>query len=119
MEILIYVVAYGIVFAITTGVLAGSLFLVEDIQSSSFKELGVRATLARCAGICLVTTLLSLAPFGFLLALVVWFLGIMLLFQKTFVQTLILFVVNALFGCGMNGAIGYVLSRLLGADADV
>jgi hypothetical protein len=123
MEILIYIIVYAIAIAVTTAVLAGSLFLVEDTQSSSFKELGVGMTLARCAGICLVTNLVMLLPLPpllvLLLAFVVWFLGIMLLFQKTLGQTLILFLVNALFGCGVNGAIGYLLKHWLGADADI
>jgi uncharacterized membrane protein len=113
MEILIYVIAYAISIAISIAILAGSLFLVEDRQASSFKEFGTAATLARCAAIVLVTILLSLIPYGFLLALVVWFLGIMFLFQKTFGQTLILWLVNAVFGCGVLGALGYVLSKVV------
>ena len=113
MEILIYVVAYAISIAISVAILAGSLFLVEDRRASSFTELGVIPTLARCAGIVLITMLLSLIPYGFLLALVVWFLGIMFLFQKTFGQTLILWLVNVVFGCGVIGALGYVLSKVL------
>jgi len=113
MEILIYVVAYGIGLALNIAILAASLFLVEDRNASSFKELGVGPTLARCAGVALATLLLSFLPFGFLLSLVAWFIGIMFLFQKTFVQTLILFLINAIFGCGVLGAVGYVLSKVL------
>jgi hypothetical protein len=116
-EILIYLITYLIAIAITTAVLAASLFLVEDIRSSSFKEFGAVPTLARCAGLCIVTNLLGLLPFGWLLGLVVWFVGIMLLFQKTFGQTLILFVINALFGCGVAGAIGFLLGRMVGDGA--
>lgn len=119
MTVLIYIAIFAVAIGLSTAILAGSLFLVEDIKESSFKELGVGATLVRCAGICLVTTLLALIPFGFLIALVIWFLGIMLAFQKTFVQTLILFLINAVFGCGVNGAIGYLLKRWLESDADV
>jgi hypothetical protein len=113
MEILIYVLAYGIGLALNTAILAISLFLVEDRNASSFKELGVMPTLVRCAGIALATMLLSLIPFGFLLALVAWFIGIMIFFQKTFVQTLVLFLINVIFGCGVLGAVGYVLSKVL------
>ena len=117
MEILIYVLAYGISIAVSVAILAGSLFLVEDVRASSFKEFGVAGTLARCAGIVLVTTLLNIIPFpfGFLLSLVVWFLGIMFLFQKTFGQTLILWLVNVIVSCGVVGALGYVLTKLLSA----
>jgi hypothetical protein len=117
MEILIYVVAYGIGFAISVGILAGSLFLVEDMRASSFKEFGTMGTLARCAGIVLITTLLSIIPFpfGFLISLVVWFLGIMFLFQKTLGQTVLLWLVNVVFSCGVIGALGYVLSKVLRA----
>ena len=60
MEILIYLITYLIAIAITTAVLAASLFLVEDIQSSSFKEFGAGPTLARCAGLCIGQSLRSL-----------------------------------------------------------
>jgi len=115
MEILIYVIAYGIGFAINVAILAASLFLVEDRHASSFKEFGTRGTLARCAGIVLAVTLVSFIPFGFVPALVFWFIGIMFLFQKSFVQTLILFLINAIFGCGVLGAVGFVLSKVLQA----
>jgi hypothetical protein len=49
------------------------------------------------------------------LSLVAWFVGIMFLFQKTFVQTLVLFLINVIFGCGVLGAVGYVLSKVLHA----
>jgi len=111
MEILIYILAYGIAFAIGVAILAGSLFLVEDSRASSFKEIGVAGTLARCAGIVLITTLLNIIPYGFLLSLVVWFLGIMFLFQKTFAQTLILWLVNVVLSCGVIGALGHFLSK--------
>ena len=111
--VIIYVIGYTISIAISVAILAGSLFLVEDRHASSFKEFGAAATLARCAGIVLITLLLSLIPYGFLLGLVVWFVGIMFLFQKTFVQTLILWLVNVAFGCGVVGALGYVLSKVL------
>ena len=113
MEILIFVVAYGIGIAISVAILAASLFLVEDIRASSFKEFGAGATLARCTGIVVITMLLSLIPYGFLVGLVVWFIGIMFLFQKTFGQTLILFLVNVVFSCGVIRALGYVLVRVL------
>jgi hypothetical protein len=118
MVILIYIIIFAVAIALSTAILAGSLFLVEDVKESSFKELGIGATLARCAAICVVTTMLSLIPVGFLIALVIWFLGIMFLFQKTFVQTLILFLINALFGCGVNGAIAYLLKRWLEPESD-
>src|ERR1700758_3385807 len=119
MVILIYVAISTVAFALSVAILAGSLFLVEDVKESSFKELGVGPTLARCAVICLVVTLLNLIPFGFFISLIIWFLGIMFLFQKTFVQTLILFLINGVFGCGVYGAIGYLLNRWLVSDSDM
>jgi hypothetical protein len=113
MNILIYAVVYTIGITISTALLAGSLFLVEDVKSGSFKELGVWPTLARCAGICVTVNLLGLLPYSLVVVLIVWFVGIMFLFQKTFVQTLILFLVNALLGCGISGAVRFLLVRLL------
>jgi len=114
MEILVYIIAYAVAIAVGTLILAGSLFLVEDVNASSFKELGALNTLARAAAIVLVTGLLSLIPFGVLLALPAWFLGIMFLFQKSFVQTLILLVVNALFSYGVTRLLEFVLTKVLG-----
>src|SRR5438874_9075396 len=96
MVVIFVVLVYGLAIAFCTAILAASLFLVEDAQTSSFKEFGVMGTLGRCAGIVLTTTLVSLIPFGGLLALIIWFLGIMFLFQLPFLKTLILFIVNVL-----------------------
>ncbi len=117
MEILVYVIVYGIGLAISTAILAASLFLVEDSKTGSFSELGVAPTLARCATICLGTTLLGLIPgAGLLLALVGWFVGIMFLFQKTFGQAFILALINGIFSLGVTGGLEFILRRWLGGD---
>ena len=105
------IVVYAVAIAIQTALLAGSLFLVEDVESGSFKELGVVHTLARCAAVTLVTSLLGLIPFGAWLALIVWFLGIMFLFQKSLGQTIVLLLVNGLVSIAVSGALDWFLTR--------
>jgi hypothetical protein len=84
MTVLIYVLAYGLGIGFSVAILAVSLFLVEDSRSpdSSFRSFGVLGTLARCAAIVVATMLISMIPFGLLIALVIWFVGIMFLFRK-------------------------------------
>jgi hypothetical protein len=109
----LYIFVYAIALSIETGILAVSLFLVEDIKASSFKEFGALGTLGRCAAIVIVTLVLGLIPFGFLLALIVWFLGIMFLFQKTFLQTLIVFVLNVIVSFAIAAALEHALISML------
>ena len=113
--IAVYFFVYLIAIAIQTGILAVALFLVEDIKASSFKEFGAVGTLGRCAAIVVVATIVAFVPFfiGVVLALLVWFIGIMFLFQKTLGQTFILFLVNFVVSIGVSGAIEKVLSSLL------
>jgi hypothetical protein len=114
--VVIIVLVLAAAVAVETGILAVSLFLVEDVKTGSFKEFGAGGTLGRCAGIVIVRTLLALIPFciGFVLSPVVWFLGIMVLFQKTFGQTVFLFLLNAIISIGVNAAIAHILMSLLG-----
>jgi hypothetical protein len=109
----LYIVAYAVALSVQTGILAMTLFLVEDVKAGSFKEFGAAGTLGRCAAIVIATTVLALIPFGILLALLVWFLGIMFLFQKTFVQTLILFVLNGIVSIAIGAGLEHVLASLL------
>jgi hypothetical protein len=131
---LIYAGLYVSAVVIATIVLAASLFLVEDAKDSSFKKYGFRSTLARCAGICLgaticpavvfaddpapvhdgtLSSLPGVTPLWVLVALVVWFGGILGLFRKTPLELLMLFPINALFGLGIAGGIRFALIRLV------
>jgi hypothetical protein len=119
---------------ISTLVLAASLFLVENVKESSFKKYGTKSTFLRCAGICLATTIgpvlvfaddptpmkdgsmsniPGVTPFWGVLALVVWFAGIIYFFRKGVGQTVALFVINLIFGIAMAGAIRFLLLRFL------
>jgi hypothetical protein len=104
------IVVFVIAVAISTVIFAVSLFLIEDIQASSFKEFGMGPTLARCAGLVVVVSLIGLIPYGWVMALVVWFVGIMFMFQKTFVQTLILTILNNIVTISVAGALEHKLS---------
>jgi hypothetical protein len=109
MEILLTIVIYVVAIAITTVVFGASLFLVEDIKESSFRTDGQAVTWGKCVGLVIVMTVLGLLPFGTLLALVAFFVGVMVLFQKTFLQALLLLVINGVFSLG----VGWALERVL------
>jgi len=113
MNILVTVVLYGIAIAVSTAVFGASLFLVEDIKESSFRTGGQMATWGKCAAIVVAMTLIGLLPFGTLLALVAFFLGVMLLFQKTFLQALLLLIINGLFSIGVWWLLDKVLAAIL------
>ena len=113
MEILLTLVVYVVAIAISTVVFGASLFLVEDIKESSFQTDGQAVTWGKCAGLVVVMTVLGLLPFGALLALIAFFVGVMVLFQKTFLQALLLLVINGLFSLGVAWVIGRVLASLL------
>jgi len=104
------IVIFLIAVAISTAILVTSLFLVEDIKASSFKELGAAPTLARSAGIVVAATLVGLIPYGIILQIIAWFVGIMILFQKTFVQTLFLTILNNIISLGVLGALKHLMA---------
>ena len=131
---LIFAAFYAAAVAIATVVLATSLFLIEDVKESSFKKYGAVSTFARCAGICLGATLgpflvfaddpapvtgagieklPGVTPFWGIVALVVWFGGVIGLFRKTPWQAILLFPINAAFGLGIAGAIRFLLIRVV------
>ena len=116
MGILLTVVVYVVAIAISTLVLGASLFLVEDLKESSFRSEGAKVTWGKCAGIVVAMILIGLLPFGPWLALIALFLGVMALFQKTFVQALLLVIINGLFSMGVWWVIGKVLAGLLSGD---
>src|SRR5262245_16334329 len=113
--ILVFVLVYVVAMAISTAIFTASLFLVEDIKESSFKTDGTAVTWGKCAGIVLLTTLLGMIPFpiGALLSLVAFFVGVMVLFQKTFGKAFLLLVINGLFSMGIAWVIGVLVASLL------
>jgi hypothetical protein len=115
--IALYIVVYAIAIAIQSAILAVSLFLVEDVKASSFKEFGGGGTLGRCAAIVVVASIVGIIPWGIglVLGLIVWFVGIMFLFQKPVGQTFILFLINAIISLGVGRLLGNLLTSLLAA----
>ena len=116
MGILLIIAVYAGAILISTAVFGASLFLVEDIKESSFRTDGQVATWGKCAAIVVVMTVLGLLPFGGLLALIAFFVGVMALFQKTFLQALLLLIVNGVFSLGIGWVIGKVLAGLVSSD---
>ena len=136
---LTFAALYAAAVAIATLVLAASLFMVEDRKETSFKTYGAGSTFLRCAGIVLGTTIgpflvfaedpapvkdgsissiPGVTPLWGLVAMIVWFAGVIGLFKKTPWQAMLLFPVNAAFGLGIAGAIRFALIRLMFKDAE-
>lgn len=90
---------------LSTGVLAGALFVTGE--ESITKE-----TLLKCLGITLMALLVALIPIpGFiLLAPIVWFGALMSVFEKEFLEALIIAITCWVF----NILIRYLLGFLLG-----
>ena len=107
------VVVYAVLTAVLTVVLATSLFLIEDLRASSFREQGVAVVLGKCLAIVVAVVLVGFLPFGGLIGLVVWFIGVMALFQKTFLQALLVTLANYVIGLGAF----WVVARILIAVA--
>ncbi|HJZ90451.1 MAG TPA: hypothetical protein VKE40_06230 [Gemmataceae bacterium] len=113
MEILLTIIVYIVGIAVSTVVLGASRFLVEDIKEGSFRTDGAAVTWGKCAGLVVVMTVLGVLPFGTMLALIAFFVGVMVLFEKTFLQALLLLVINGLFSLAVVWVIGRVLAGLL------
>jgi hypothetical protein len=135
---LTFAALYAVAVLVATLVLGASLFLVEDRKESSFKIYGAASTFLRCAGICLGTTIgpflvfaedpapvrdgsisniPGVTPLWALVAMVVWFAGVIGLFKKTPLQALLLLPVNAAFGLGIFGGIRFWLIHYYLNDA--
>jgi hypothetical protein len=116
MTILLIIAIYIIAIAIMTLVLGASLFLVEDIKEGSFQTEGQLTTWGKCAAIVVAMTLASFLPAGQWVALVVFFVGVMALFQKTFLQAFLLLIINGLFSRGVAWVIVRILEGLLASS---
>jgi hypothetical protein len=104
---------YAVATAISTVVLAASLLIIEDTKTNSFRTEGQKATWMKCAGIVIAMTVVGFLPFGMLLALIVFFVGAMVLLQKSFLQALLLLIINGLFSLGVMWVIGRILTSAL------
>ena len=105
---------YAILIPITTGIgsclLATSLWLLTDKNTSPFERDGRKTTWLKCTGLVFVVQLLGLVTFGGLLGIVVWYVGIMSLFEQTFGQAILLSVAN----WGLNMLLGLGIGWLIG-----
>ena len=97
MLILIVVIAVSIL--LSTGVLCVAMLLVGD------EELN-QDTALKCLGISTAATLVRLIPMIGLISIVVWFVGVMVAFEKTFGEAFLIglsvFVINLGIGFGLR-----------------
>lgn len=104
------VLVYAVAIAVSTLVLAASLFMIEDRRESSFRGRGRAAAWGKCAKVSAVMILMGMVPFGPLLALVAFFVGVMVLFEKTFLQAFVLLLINGIF----SYAVAHVIAKFAG-----
>lgn len=92
---LFFIIVGLISFTLSTITLALALWLIGEDGTDPFKADGFKPTMTKCAAICAVTTVLSFIPFGGLVGMIVWFVAVMVLFEKTFLGALLIAVCGA------------------------
>lgn len=116
-----FLIVFSVTVAVSTVLFAAALWLLSQDDNNPFREYGVGATWARCAALIVGIELLEwgivalvaatgsglIAFLGVIVRIAAWFFGIMLLFERTFVQAILLTI--AMWG------IGFLLAILLGA----
>jgi hypothetical protein len=105
------VIAFMVYVALSTGVLAATLYAVCDEHDNPFMRGERAASWLRCLGLVAVVALIGLVPtwLGALVGLVCWFGGIMFLFGLGFVRTLVVVVCNAVLGLVTSCAVEWLL----------
>lgn len=102
METLIFLVVFTIQFALSSGVLAGAILLAGD--EALHKE-----SILKCLGITLTAMLVGLLPFIGWLSIFVWLAGIMVAFEKEFLEAIIIAIACIV----INILLGFVLGALV------
>ena len=116
MKLFVEFLVGGIVSTLT---LAIALWLISDEADSPFRRDGSAVAWAKCAGLSFGIGLLELigTTMGFdslfsLIAIVAWFGGVMALFERTFLQSLLIAV--AVWGVGFLIVLGLALLLSVG-----
>src|SRR6266849_9894517 len=91
--ILVLLILFGISLAVSTGILVVSMLITswwfEGIDFGPVKQV-----LVKSAVLLVTVTAISLIPYGVLVNIVVWFVGLIVLFRIGFLEALVLTVVN-------------------------
>ncbi len=90
-----------IAFGIQTAVLGTSLLMLSGEDDNPFKEDGQLIAWGKCAGLVAGVTLILMFPLGGLVAIGGWFVGVMMLFERTLSQTFMLFLANIVISYGL------------------
>jgi|SRR5579885_2855469 hypothetical protein len=99
-----HILGFAILLTISVVVLIISMFITSALGGGvEFGE--VHIVLAKAIPLLIVVTLLELAPYGSLIAIPVWWFGLMLLFRLDFWEVRILVFVN----WGLNALAYYAL----------
>jgi len=112
---LIFYATFALIsFVLSTVSLAAALWIVGERETDPFQTDGLGPTLAKCAGICALTTILSFLPFGGLLSLVLWFAAVMTLFDKSFLGALLIAIVGLCVTTLTGTVIASILMQFVG-----
>jgi len=112
--------------AISIGILGLGLWILSDERDNPFREYGVGVTWAKIAGlvvginvwafivlaVLLAAELPLLAFVGAIITILLWFGGIMVLFEKSFGQAFLLTIACWVLRLLLEGGIGFILSAL-------
>jgi len=102
-----------IVILVQTVVLGVSLFLVSSSDTSPFRQDGWVSTWIKCLALVVAVFFVgTYLPYGPLSTVIVFLLGIMALFQKTFFQTLLVSLANWVLTNLVHWGIPLLLERL-------
>jgi hypothetical protein len=122
----ISIVVFAVTCAISTMTLAFSLWIVSDERDGLFQKGNVNSTLAKCLGLVVVGNILTFAApmllvvltgdgdfariASYIILTVVWFAGIMVLFNKDFQEAIILVIANVILNWGLGFGISLILT---------
>ncbi|MEO1527401.1 MAG: hypothetical protein AAFX06_18380 [Planctomycetota bacterium] len=107
MEIVVLAVVLVVLTLLSAAVLTTAVVLVGDEELT-------RDTILKCLGITVVVTLAGLMPvIGGLVGIVVWFVGLIVAFEKTFGEAFLIgvccFVINIVIRLGLFAAAAAVM----------
>jgi hypothetical protein len=98
----VLLILFAISLAISTGILIVSMLITswwfEGVDFGPVKQV-----LVKSAGLLVTVTLISLIPYGGLVNIVVWYVGLIVLFRIGWLEALVLTVVNGFLNLWLQG----------------
>jgi hypothetical protein len=106
--VLSLLILFAISLAISTGIMIVSMLVTSWwFEGVDFGE--VKSVILKSAGLLVLVTAISLIPYGGLVNIAVWFVGLILLFRIGFLEALVLTVVNGFLNLWLQGLLAAAL----------